>query len=126
MRSTIEATLILTLSVVLTLLIMAVIFPQHALGGSAPALQPPSIQPAVYVYQTHDLSGTAESPSNPGAIDPATESECPYLAARGAASKCPAVPEKGATTACPFLMKKHQQELETQTPPPVKNLGQHT
>jgi len=125
MRPTIEATLVLTLSVVLTLLIMAVIFPQHALGGGAPALQPTSIQPAVLVYQTRERPGTAESRSIPGAEDQATGFACPYLEARAAASKCPAAPKKGATTACPFLLKKHQQELETHTPP-VENLGQHT
>ena len=125
MRSTIEAALILTLSVVVTLLIMAVIFPRHALGGGTPALQSPSIQPAIYVYGTHERPGTVQSPSIPGAQDHATEIVCPYLAALAAASKCPAAPEKGVTTSCPFLMKKHQQETEKHTPP-VKILGQHT
>jgi len=125
MRSTLEATLILTLSVVLPLLIMAIIFPSHALGGGAPALHSPSIQPAVFVHGIHDRPGTAESPSNPGAAGQAAVTACPYLAALAAASHCPASPEMSTTTACPYLLKRQHRQLEPPAPP-VKNLGQHT
>jgi hypothetical protein len=125
MRSTLEATLILTLSVVLTLLIMAVIFPRHAFGGGAPALQSPSIQPAVFVHGIHDRPGTAESPLKPGAAGQTIETACPYLAALAAASQCPASPEMSTTSACPYLLERQHRQLEPPAPP-VKNLGQHT
>jgi len=125
MRSTIEATLILTLSAALTLLIMAVIFPRHALGGGAPALDAPSIQPAVFVHGTHERPGTATSPLKPRVADQAAVTACPYLAALAAASKCPASPEMSTTTACPFLLERQHRELETPAPP-VENPGQHT
>ena len=125
MRSTTEATLILTLSVVLTLLIMGVIFPRHALGGGAPAIQSSAIVPAVFVYGTHNVPDADHPPTKPGTSDRATKSECPYLAARARALKCPSATDHGAMTACPFLLEKHQKELETKTPP-VKGLGQHT
>jgi len=125
MRSTIEATLILALSVVLTLLIMAVIFPRHALGGDAPALQSPTIQPAVFVHGTHVRPGTADPLLKTGAADQAIEVGCPYLAAVAAASKCPASPEMSTITACPYLLKRHLGRSEAPAPP-VENLGQHT
>ncbi len=125
MRSTIEATLILTLSVVLTLLIMAVIFPRHALGGGASDHQKSSIEPAIFVYGTHAVPGTNQSPTAPGAEDRTTESECPFLADRAKTQKCPVNPKPGAATACPFLLEKGQKKLEAETPP-VRNLGQHT
>jgi len=125
MRSTLEATLILTLSVVLTLLIMAIIFPSHALGGGAPALHSPSIQPAVFVHGIHDRPGTMESPLKPGAAGQTIETTCPYLAALAAATQCPASPEMSTTTACPYLLKRQHRQLEPPAPP-VKNLGQHT
>ena len=126
MRSTIEATLILTLSVFLTLFLTWLIFPSHALGGGAPAFQTSPIEPAVFVYGTHDVPGAKQPPSAPGASDRTTADECPYLASRATTETCPAMPEQGATTACPFLLKKQQPELEAQNLPPVENLGQHT
>ena len=125
MRTIFEAALILTLSVVLTLLIMAAIFPRHALGGGAPALDSPTIQPAVFVYGTHERPGTAASPLIPGAADQASVPACPYLAALAAASKCPAAPEMSTTPACPFLLERQLEKPETPALP-VENLGQHT
>jgi hypothetical protein len=125
MRAFIEASLVLMISIVLTLLIMAVIFPRHALGGGKPAVDFPRIWPAVFIYGIHDRPGTGGGPLAPRFADRTESTGCPYLAALAAASMCPAAPQRDAGMTCPYLMKLRQQALEAKSPP-VAPRGQHT
>lgn len=125
MRPAIEAALVSSLSIALTVLIMAVVFPIHALGGGASSLEAPSVQPAVFVHGTHERPGAGMSPTDSGATGEAAGSACPYLAAVAAASKCPMAPKSSAAAACPFLSKLREKG-RAPSAPPVRILGQHT
>ena len=93
MRAVIEATLVLTLSLVVTLLILAAIFARHPLGAIDTVLDDPDISPAVFVRGEHDRPEKSgdQRRTETGAAEKAEE--CPYLAALPAATACPAAPE---------------------------------
>lgn len=113
MRSAIEATLVLSLSIVLTVLIVAFIFPRHALGSADPVLTPPTIQAAVFVHGTHDRPGSLDLRSAPQNFDPAQVAGCPYLAALAAASRCPVMSGDEAVSACPYLGRQKREDRGT-------------
>ncbi len=113
MRSAIEATLILGLSIVLTVLIVAVIFPRHALGSADQILRPPTIQAAVFVHGLHDRPGSVDLRSAPQSFDRAQVAGCPYLASLAAASRCPAMSGREVVSACPFLRRQQQEDRGT-------------
>jgi hypothetical protein len=117
MRKLIEASLVLSLSVVLTLLIMAFIFPRHVLGGGDQMLEPTAIRPAVFVEGTHHRPGWPGSPSAPKIADQNEGLGCPYLAALEAASRCPVITRSGAKSPCPYLLQLHWELLEREYPP---------
>ncbi len=113
MRSAIEATLILGLSIVLTVLIMAVIFPRHALGSADQVLTPPTIQAAVFVHGLHDRPGSVDLRSAPQSLDRAQVAGCPYLASLAAASRCPAMNGGEVVSTCPFLRRQQREDRGT-------------
>lgn len=117
MRSALEATLILSLSIFVTLLVMAVVFPIHALGGGEQGLDAPAIQPAVFVHGVHDRPGSAGSTSAPQLDGRNQKTVCPYLAALAAASGCPALEGTDAGSACPYLERRHRESPGTIEPP---------
>lgn len=113
MRSAIEATLISGLSIVLTVLIVAVIFPRHALGSADPVLTPPSVEAAVFVHGVHDRPGSVDLRSAPQGFDRTQAVGCPYLAAQAAASRCPVVSGGDIVSACPYLRQQHREDRGT-------------
>jgi len=68
MRKTIEASLVLSLSIVITLLVMATITPTHPRMGGSRTIEPSAVQPAVFINDLHYQLGTADA-----------NSACPYL-----------------------------------------------
>jgi len=114
MRQALEATLILTISAVLTLLIMIAAFPRHVLGGAASTAPSPDIEPAVFVFGVHDEPGNAVSPTVPGTVQRSQDAGCPYLAALAAASGCPAFSDEDVRSACPYLDRPQQRDLASE------------
>lgn len=103
MRPYIEASLVLVFSIVTTLLIMAAIFPRHALGSGVPLAESPRISPAVFIHGTHERPGTAPHSTMPRRTDRVESTRCPYLEALRAASRCPVASRRGAESPCPYL-----------------------
>jgi len=68
MRKTIEASLVLSLSIVITLLVTAAITPTHPRLGGSRTIGPSAVQPAVFINDLRDQLGTADA-----------NSACPYL-----------------------------------------------
>ena len=108
MRAFIEATLILALSLVVTLLILAALFARHPLGAIDTSLDYPDISPAVFVRGEHDRPGKSgdQMRTESGAAERAEE--CPYLAALAAATACPVAPESSSVGTCPYLREIHR------------------
>ena len=115
MRSAIEATLISGISIVLTVLIVAVILPRHALGSADPVLTLPTIQAAVFVDGLHERPGSVDRRSAPQGFDRAQVVGCPYLAAQAAASRCPVVTGSEVVSACPYLRQQQREDRGTTT-----------
>jgi len=111
MRTFIEASVVLIVAIALTLAIMAVIFPRHALGGLDRAVESPTLWPAVFVEGTHDRLGSGH-PADPKSADTGATAVCPYLAALASASKKPAGPERGNELTCPYLQQLQRQLRE--------------
>lgn len=61
MSKYIEASLVLTFSIAITLLIMVVVFPVHALGGANSAAMIGGVQPAVYVEGARSCPATGNT-----------------------------------------------------------------
>jgi hypothetical protein len=118
MRTFIEATLVLIVAIALTLAIMAVIFPRHALGGLDRAVESPTtIWPAVFIDSTHDRPGSSGDATDRKFAGQGKSDECPYLAALAAASKCPAAPERNSGLTCPYLQELQRQLGDVETKP---------
>jgi hypothetical protein len=117
MRKFIEASLVLVFAMMLTLVIMAVIFPRHVLGGGRPTHQNSKTLPAVFVYGTHEQPGSNGSSMDTRIADQRDSTGCPYLAALAAASKCPATPRRNAGSVCPYMLKMHRQFIEPKNSP---------
>jgi hypothetical protein len=111
MRALIDATLLLSLSIALTLLILIVIFPRHALGGGGPELQSTAVQPAVLNDGNHNRPGLTDDSTNPGLAEGERRGHCPYLAALAAPTACPARPGSRTTSPCPYLLEKLRQVI---------------
>ncbi len=124
MRRFFEASLVLTISVVVTVAIMVVIFPTHARGGEA-GLEVPTIAPAVLIYGSHDRPNNGGAVLAPSLSDRSEMAACPYLAARAAATKCPAAPRRNVESMCPYLSRQHQSPDQATTQR-EKPRGQHT
>jgi hypothetical protein len=124
MAKLIEASLTLTLSIVITLIIMAVIFPHHLRGGAMPEAELTDVVPAVFVYGTHERPGTVAQPDTPDLSNLARSSGCPYLAALAAASSCPAFPNRAAEPVCPFVRERLRQLRDAETAPSPE-FGKH-
>lgn len=114
MRKIIEASLVIILATLITVAIMAVIFPSHVRGGNQPASENAKILPAVFLSGTHERPGSADSSAEPKIAGTGANSACPYLAALAAASACPAAPERGTGLACPYLKKLQRQPPEAE------------
>lgn len=124
MRPFVEASLVLIVATALTLAIMAVIFPRHALGGLHQTVEPPTIWPAVFIDGTHHRPGTDGNATDRRLAAQGDSGECPYLAALAAASQCPAAAEDGTQLRCPYL-KQLQRQLREAEKTPIAAQGQH-
>jgi len=103
MRKIVESSVILTTSVAITMLVVSLIVPAHALGGRPEPAAASSVRPAVFV----EGMGSRVVPATEGAVCPwlarraaLASSACPYLRAV-AASSCPYAVEGGTSRACP-------------------------
>jgi len=112
MRQIIEPSLVLVFALLLTVAIMAVIFPRHVLGGLDRAVEPPTILPAVFIDGTHDRPGSGGVAADRRFAGQVGSGACPYLAALAAASKCTATPQRDAKFSCPYLEQVHRQLVE--------------
>jgi hypothetical protein len=124
MRKILEASLILSLSIVFTTLIMVVAFPEHARGGAEPTPEGPAIAPAVFIDGTHHRPGMHGATKAPTLAGQAESTGCPYLAALAAASRCPATRRSNATSICPYL-ELHRQDVEDLKSSQVHLRGKH-
>jgi hypothetical protein len=124
MRKIIEASLVLSFAILLTVVIMAMIIPKHARGGNQPAPESASIWPAVFVSGTHQRPGSAGCPADPKSADTSATAVCPYLAALAAPSKCPAAPERNSGLTCPYLQELQPRFHEAKTKSTAVS-GQH-
>jgi hypothetical protein len=120
MRQFIESSLVLVFAILLTVVIMAAIFPRHLLGGLDHEVESPTILPAVFIDSTHDRPGSSGDATDRKFAGQGKSDECPYLAALAAASKCPAAPERNSGLTCPYLQELQRQirDVETKTAAP--------
>lgn len=120
MRSFIEASIVLALSVAVTVSIIAAIFPNHALGGDS-AVVSSAIRAAVLVSETYETG----CPFGAQLSDQEDGTRCPYLGSVAAQPTCPAMPERDARSSCPYLDHLHR-ELFGVGGPEGTPAGQHT
>lgn len=123
MRTIIEATLVLTVSLFVTLFILVALFARHPLGASEIAFNDPVISPAVLIEDAYASPGRNGVQIQPRTHTGAGSEQCPFLAALAAASACPAAPESTSAPTCPYLREVHRQHLDAHSEP-VRVSGQ--
>ena len=117
MRKTIEASLVLSLSVVIALLVVVIVIPRHPVLGQRPAVDGSMIRPAVFVEGIHHRPGEAATGQSCPFIFPRTDaSECPYLGAIAAGSRCPALSGRLNDSRCPYLSSQPQRPPASVSP----------
>jgi hypothetical protein len=114
MRSFFEASLVMAISVVATVMIMVVIFPRHERGGKV-ALEASKIAPTVLIYGIHDRPRTGGSLLVPSPSDESGMVACPYLALPSAAATCFVTPRRNEEAVCPFLLEQHPRHDEVKS-----------
>ena len=109
MRKTIEASLVLSMSIVITLLVVVMVVPRHPVFVQRPAVDGSMIRPAVFVEGIHHRPGeVGNAPSCPF-LSPRTDGgECPYLAGIAATSRCPVLSGRLNGSMCPYLSSQPQ------------------
>jgi hypothetical protein len=123
MRGLLEASLVSTISVVVTVAIMMAIFPRHARVGGA-AVEGSRITPAVLIDGPPDLPNSGGTVWAPSLSDRSGSAACPYLEALAAAGGCPATPRRNRASVCPYLLEQ-QGGLDQAEIQPENALGQH-
>ena len=98
MKKLVEASLILSLSIVCTVLVMSLVLPNHPLAADTPA-GASGVQPAVFI----DGMDTRVVPAS-------GQERCPDMGDASASSVCPYLREVAASTACPFLAQRTDDE----------------
>lgn len=117
MRKTIEASLVLSLSLVITLLVVAMVVPRHSALGQRPAVDGSMIRPAVFVEGIHHRPGEVGSGPSCPFMSPRTDGrECPYLAAIAAESRCPVLSGRLTGSGCPYLSPQLERPPATADP----------
>ena len=103
MKKFLQASLVLSVSLVTTLVVLALVLPVHPRLGTAAENPPTAVVPALFIPGLH------ASPDGPGPIDsgesaaPLPRTGCPYLDSRASARGCPELPGASAEKACPYL-----------------------
>jgi hypothetical protein len=104
MRKTVEASLIVVLTIVITALIMIVVFPIHTFAGASSATAKQDVRPAVYVVASGKCPVDRPNAEKcPALVRPQSDTACPYLSALTAGSNCPALMAPPTAAACPAL-----------------------
>ena len=98
LHKAIEASLVLSLATVVTLLVLAMILPSHPRFAPGYTIDSSAYEPAVFVDGIH---------SRPGAVD--TSRLCPYLARLQATSRCPVLSGRVTVSRCPHLSQPDHQ-----------------
>ena len=98
MKKLVEASMILSLSIVGTALVLSLVLPNHPLAAKAPAAAP-GVQPAVFI----DGMDTRVVPAS-------GRGRCPAMGDASASSGCPYLREVAASAACPFLAQRTYDE----------------
>jgi hypothetical protein len=94
MKRLIEASLIVSLSIVCTALVLSLVLPNHPLAAQTPAAAQ-SVQLAVFI----DGMDTRVVPVS-------GQDRCPFMGDAAASSNCPYLREVAASKACPFLAQR--------------------
>jgi hypothetical protein len=123
MMKFLQASLVLSVSLVTTLVVLALILPVHPRLGTAAESSPAAVVPALFIPGLH------ASPGGPGTVDsgestaPVPRTGCPYLDSKASAGGCPEFPGSSGEKACPYL---GEMQRGAGAEKPRKLRGQHT
>lgn len=98
LRKAIEASLVLSLATVITLLVLSMILPSHPRFAPDRTIGSSACVSAVFVKGIHARPGAADAPGL-----------CPYLARPEAASRCPVLSGRVTVSRCPHLSARGHQ-----------------
>ena len=123
MKTFLQSSLVLSVSLVTTLVVLTLALPLHPRLGTAAEASSTAVVPALYIPGLH------ASPGGPGPADsgesaaPLPRTGCPYLDSRASAGGCPESPGVSGEKACPYLGDM-QRGAEAEKPRTLR--GQHT
>lgn len=101
MMKILQASLVLSVSLVTTLVVLALILPVHPRLGTAAESSPAAVVPALFIPGLHATPG---GPGPAGSVEstaPLPRTGCPYLDSKASAGGCPYLDSKAAAGGCP-------------------------
>ena len=123
MKKFLQPSLVLSVSLVTTLVVLALVFPVHPRLGTAAERTPTTVVPALFIPGLHASPGGSGPAVSGESAAPLPRTGCPYLDSKAAAAGCPEFPGVSGETACPYL---GETQRGTGVEKPRTLRGQHT
>lgn len=123
MKKFLQSSLVLSVSLVTTLVVLALVLPMHPRLGTAAESPSSAVVPALFIPGLHASPGVLGPADSGESAAPLPRTGCPYLDSKAAAGGCPEFPGVSGEKACPYLGDMRR-EAEVEKPRTLR--GQHT
>lgn len=123
MKKFLQPSLVLSVSLVTTVVVLALVLPVHPRLGTAAENPSTAVVPALFIPGLHASPGGSGTVDSGESAAPIPRTGCPYLDSKASAGGCPEFPGSSGEKACPYLGEM-QRGTGVEKPRPLR--GQHT
>ena len=101
MKKFLQSSLVLSVSLVTTLVVLALVLPVHPRLGTAAENPPTAVVPALFIPGLHASPGGFGPAGSWESAAPLPRTGCPYLDSKAAAGGCPYLDSRASAGSCP-------------------------
>ena len=101
MKKFLQPSLMLSVSLVTTLVVLALVFPVHPRLGTAAENPSSAVVPALFIPGLHASPGSSGPVDSGESTAPVPRTGCPYLDSKASAGGCPYLDSKASAGGCP-------------------------
>jgi hypothetical protein len=106
MKKLLQPSLVLSVSLVTTLVVLALVLPVHPRLGTAAENPSTAVVPALFIPGLHASPGGPGPAGSGESAAPLPRAGCPYLDSKASAGGCPYLDSKASAGGCPYLDSK--------------------